>query len=239
MPLFDSIINFFRRKPEGTVTKTPKEIQRIPMAETTNSITISPDLNTVYLIDNGRAIGFNLNHPNGINIGTLNGQITVSTALSVPLPDPGDDPTQPDRPDSDAPSDGPIPGKLDIPIKNLGVRPRYYRIRTTQRRFTTLFFKDKGVVSIIGASDIDLNIIGASDIDLNIIGASDIDLNIARRNIEPEPDPAVETPAEPENTETPAEDQLANRPQCLIYSFLIKEKSINIRKSGDLFIIQY
>ena len=45
-----------------------------------NTITLSSDMETLYLIDNGRAIEFDLSSSKGILVGTLNGQLTVATA---------------------------------------------------------------------------------------------------------------------------------------------------------------
>lgn len=188
-------------------------------------------MSTLYLIDNGRVIPFNLNTKFGINIGTMDGQVTAATA--VPVIFPVDDEGGTDHPDIPIePETGSGPTAEDSPVHRLAERPRYLKISTLRKQYTLLFNKELGVVSIIGASDIDLNIIGASDIDLNIIGASDIDLNIARK------------PVEEEETE-PASEPLSAVPventgdRCQLFSFYIKEKSINLRKVGGLLIIRY
>ncbi len=53
-----------------------------------NNITFSTDMETLYLIDNGRAIAFPLNNKKGILIGVLKGQLTVATDFEPPAPDP-------------------------------------------------------------------------------------------------------------------------------------------------------
>jgi hypothetical protein len=105
-----------------------------------------------------------------------------------------------------------------------------------------MFIQDKGVLSIIGASDIDTSIIGASDIDTSIIGASDIDTSLIgasdidtslSRTITDEPEPT-------ESTATPEEfDTQSSKAQTYIYSFLITKGSINLRKVGGLLIVRY
>lgn len=45
-----------------------------------NTITLSTDMNTLYLIDDERAIPFDLNNGKGVLIGTMLGQVTVVTA---------------------------------------------------------------------------------------------------------------------------------------------------------------
>lgn len=249
MSIFDSIRNIFRKKSEVLTTETPKEIRVNPLAEpSSNVITLSPDMSTLYLIDNNRVISFNINTKFGIDIGTLNGQLTAATALPVIIrPDDEEDTEDPEAPDSDD-SESPGPGVEDSPIRRLAERPRHFKISTIRKQFTLMFVKDKGVLSIIGASDIDTSIIGASDIDTSIIGASDIDTSLTRsidpgiigasdidtsltRGIEPEP---------AENADLPEEfDTQTSKNQCFIYSFRINNSSINIRKVGTLLIIKY
>ncbi len=49
-----------------------------------NSITVSSDMSTLFLIDNGRSIDFPFNNPRGILIGSLKGQLSVATAIEPP-----------------------------------------------------------------------------------------------------------------------------------------------------------
>ena len=49
-----------------------------------NNITFSTEMDTLYLIDNDRAIPFSLNNKNGILIGVLKGQLTVATDFETP-----------------------------------------------------------------------------------------------------------------------------------------------------------
>lgn len=49
-----------------------------------NSITVSSDMSTLYLIDNGRSIDFPFNNPRGVLIGSLKGQLSVATAIEPP-----------------------------------------------------------------------------------------------------------------------------------------------------------
>ena len=51
-----------------------------------NNICLSTDMNTLYLIDDERAIRFPLNQRSGILIGTLRGQLTAATAFKLPKP---------------------------------------------------------------------------------------------------------------------------------------------------------
>lgn len=236
MSILDSILKIFRRIPEDRPIETPKDTQVNPSAEASvNQVTLSPDMSTLYLIDNNRVIPFNLNNKFGVNISTIDGQITAATGIPVIFPT--RDTEVPDLPipteDPDTPSDDPAEDGPNGPIHKLVERPRHLKVSTVRRQFTLMFNSDIGVVSIIGASDIDLNIIGASDIDLNIIGASDIDLNVARpiTTGEEEPDTA--------GTETSDPAETSSSDKCLIYSFQIKNKSINIRKVKETLIIRY
>ena len=49
-----------------------------------NNITFSTDMDTLYLIDNDRAIPFSLDNKKGILIGILKGQLTVATDFESP-----------------------------------------------------------------------------------------------------------------------------------------------------------
>ncbi len=232
MSILDSILKIFRRIPEELPIETPKDTQVNPSAEASvNQVTLSPDMSTLYLIDNNRVISFNLNNKFGVNISTIDGQLTAATGIPVIFPTrDADDTDDPDLPteDEDPPEVDP-----DGPIHRLVQRPKHLKISTVRRQFTVMLNPKIGVVSIIGASDIDLNIIGASDIDLNIIGASDIDLNVAR------PIPTTEEEPDTTGTETPDLAESTRSDKCPIYSFQIKERSINIRKVKDILIIRY
>jgi hypothetical protein len=230
MSIIDSILKIFRRKPEEFPTETPKEIRVNPLAAaSTNLITLSPDMSTLFLIDNNRAISFDLDNKFGVNIGTIDGQLTAATAVPVIFPTDKEDDEE-DTPDPDLPTEEDPRGDIqDSPIHRLAQRPRYFKISTLRKQFTIMFNKELGVVSIIGASDIDTSIIGASDIDTSIIGASDIDTSLVRRS--------TDEPGEEEIPE--AFDAQSNKSRCYIFSFRVSKSSINLRKSGGLLIVRY
>lgn len=50
-----------------------------------NSISLSSDMNTLYLIDNGRAIPFDLTVSQGVLVGMMGGQLVVATAVAPPV----------------------------------------------------------------------------------------------------------------------------------------------------------
>jgi len=50
----------------------------------TNTITLSSNMDSLILIDEGKAAIHNLSHPNGLIIGTLRGQIVAGTSESLP-----------------------------------------------------------------------------------------------------------------------------------------------------------
>ena len=49
------------------------------MIDMLNSLSLSSDMSTLYLIDNGRAIAFQLDEPNGVIIGRLGNQLAAVT----------------------------------------------------------------------------------------------------------------------------------------------------------------
>ena len=211
MSVLESILSMFRRKPGESPSIDPSPEHALQMRPPSiNSIALSPDMSTLFLIDNGRAIYFDLSSRFGIVIGTLDGQLTVATALPdiVPVEDDPDTPEPPDTP----------PGGPDDPIERIipDPRPRTLRLSTQSFKWNFLFvpIKGKEVFSIIGASDIDASIIGASDIDASITTRdAGTDGGAAR---------ATEASA-----------------QCRIFSFLIANKSINIKREGEQLVINY
>ncbi len=50
----------------------------------TNTITFSSDMESLFIVDDGKASSFNLSHPNGVIVGTLRGQVVAGTAESAP-----------------------------------------------------------------------------------------------------------------------------------------------------------
>jgi hypothetical protein len=52
-----------------------------------NSISLSSDMNTLYLIDNGRAIPFDLRVSQGVLVGMIGGQLVVATAVAPTVVD--------------------------------------------------------------------------------------------------------------------------------------------------------
>ena len=91
----------------------------------TNSICLSSDMNTLFLIDNGRAIAFDLNNANGILVGVVKGQLVAVTAIR-----PLDEQLGQDKINS-----------LSFPIKD--------------SQYTMMYNEDNNVVFFIGATEID------------------------------------------------------------------------------------
>lgn len=78
-----------RKNTAGTaVAADAKATHTITKAEPkmVNTITLSTDMKTLYLIDDGRAIAFDLTNPKGVFIGVLKNQLTVATGTRVPGP---------------------------------------------------------------------------------------------------------------------------------------------------------
>lgn len=112
----------------------------------TNSITFSPDLNLLYLIDDGRAITFALNKRNGVLVTVLRGQLTVVSAPEINRrseeehideADIANIPTPVSKPELKFP---PFPQKLSVPV--------------TGNQWSVFFNPDHNVLGIIGATDI-------------------------------------------------------------------------------------
>lgn len=100
MPILDKIISLFQGEPSPEVQANLHLIRQgkyKPSKPYTtsmlNSITLSSDMKTLYLIDNGRAISYSLESGNGVLIGALKDQLVVASALTpveeTPTPDGG------------------------------------------------------------------------------------------------------------------------------------------------------
>lgn len=111
-----------------------------------NSISLSTDMKTLYLIDNGRAISFDLTVPEGVLVGLLGKQLVVATGVSVPSPG------------------GPVPeggGGGEKPVAETGgVKPQKAagKVHTFKAskdsQFTLTYNEDNGVMAVIGFDDI-------------------------------------------------------------------------------------
>ena len=74
----------FSLQPEGNPERSETTAGQKHITTMVNSITLSSDMSTLYLIDNGRSIDFPFNNPRGILIGSLKGQLSVATAIEPP-----------------------------------------------------------------------------------------------------------------------------------------------------------
>lgn len=117
-----------------------------------NTITLSTDLNTLYLIDGERVIPYALTERRGVLIGLVGGQVSVVSG-KVPLPEPE---VLEDQPRFD--ESGPGPEALPRSAERVEVSPRRGRSTKFQvkprNQFTTIFNDDSGVLAIVGATDI-------------------------------------------------------------------------------------
>jgi hypothetical protein len=117
-----------------------------PVKRMINSITLSSDMETLYLIDNGRAVSFSLLDNRGILIGLLGGQLTVVSAVSA-------------NDEASAPG-GATGGDLVAPRAAAG---RLVLPIATRKQWTVSFNQDSGILAIIGATDIDSGISGQQE----------------------------------------------------------------------------
>lgn len=112
-----------------------------------NTITLSTDMETLYLIDNGRAIAFSLSNTNGIIIASVKGQVTAVTAPDIPQEDPTPDGSsstaKTSLTKSEKASGSPAPPeKVMLPIP--------------QNQWTIFFNPKNEYLCVIGATDIDV-----------------------------------------------------------------------------------
>jgi hypothetical protein len=120
----------------------------INTAHMVNTITLSSDMQTLYLIDNGRAIEFKITEDKGILVGTLNGQVTVVTALGPPK-EKAEAPLGTDDSTATAPLTAAKPG---MPMD------KKVAISTKADQWTVFFNKGNSVMALIGIGEIDTSI---------------------------------------------------------------------------------
>ncbi|MEL7222012.1 MAG: hypothetical protein AAGJ93_11885 [Bacteroidota bacterium] len=99
-----------------------------------NSITLSTDMKTLYLLDNGRAIAYDLTVPQGIVIGLLGDQLVVATARVKESED-----------DNDLPDGRPETDKVTVKAG-------------ANSQFTLVYNEKQNVLSVIGFDDIILHL---------------------------------------------------------------------------------
>jgi len=84
MSILDRVLALFRFN-RKEIPRKPKPMPvKKHITTMVNSITVSSDMSTLYLIDNGRSIDFPFNNPRGVLIGSLKGQLSVATAIEPP-----------------------------------------------------------------------------------------------------------------------------------------------------------
>lgn len=131
-------------------TNLPEETTPVML----NTLALSSDQETLYLIDNGRAIDFPLNSRNGVVVGTLKGQISVATAKESP--DTGDD------------TDGDLPRKI--------------RVTTENSQWSGFYNEENEVFGLIGVSDIDISI-AEPKTQIHFVDLKENVINIRRKGV--------------------------------------------------------
>ena len=106
-----------------------------------NTVTLSSDMTTLFLIEGSRVIPYSLYSIGGVLIGLVGGQITVVSALD-PQPDPGNSTS------SVATRSAAVP----IPVV------KAIKVSTERTQWSLLFVPRRGRISIIGATDIDASL---------------------------------------------------------------------------------
>ena len=141
-----------------------------------NTITLSSDLETLYLIDNNRAIEFPLNSKKGILIGSLNGQITVVSAINPPK-------EEDDAPIGDGENDLASPAGTLAKAKGGVLNPKSVTFSAKKGQYTTFFNGKLKIMCLIGFGDIDVSITESEKLEPQffIFDLNDRVLNIRKR----------------------------------------------------------
>ena len=133
-----------------------------------NSITLSSDMKTLYLIDNGRAISFPIDDQVGILIGKIGDQLSVATAVKpIDTADNADD-TRTTTRSSDT-------GRKVIKLQ-----------AAEKSQWTMTYHSDNQQLVIIGTTDIDLSLTQPDKVncDMHFVDLSNKIVNIRRKEEE-------------------------------------------------------
>ena len=126
-----------------------------------NSISLSSDMKTLYLIDNGRAIAYDLTVPQGVLIGLLGEQLVVATAIALPTPDDTLDPNVEEG--VDLAGAAVTTDDTEIPTPSRPV-PRKYTFKAGKdSQYTVNYNRKNKALSIIGHDDLVVNLQASSD----------------------------------------------------------------------------
>lgn len=160
MSLLDRIITWLNGKqsvtekqpvkqvPETELTKNLFEQPSINTSTMVNTITLSSDMETLYLIDDGRAIEFKITEAKGILVGTLNGQVTVVTSLHPPK-------EEVEAPIGTDTGDAALPTSLAKPGMP---QEKKVSVSTKGDQWTIFFNRGNEVMALIGIGEIDTSI---------------------------------------------------------------------------------
>lgn len=162
MSFWDRLRNLFRSSPppapgrvpvsrEHTLPTLEKEIPVKPkqtkdplfglnkhIATMLNSISLSSDMKTLYLIDGGRAIAFDLTKPEGVIVGVLGGQLVVASGLGTP-----EDQQTPD-----------LEGELTAGLRAMPDDGKTTYKLEPKSQYTVTYNEDTEVMAVIGVTDI-------------------------------------------------------------------------------------
>lgn len=170
MSIIDKILQFFgKKKPKEkpVQSKRPKlaiVTKHLYTSKMINSITLSSDMKTLYLIDNGRAIDFPIDSEVGILIGKIGNQLSVATAVSpIDQNDNSDD--------------------TKVSSRSAGNRVVKIPADAKKSQWTMSFHVDTSQIVIIGTTDIDLSLTTADDVNCgqHIVDLAHKYINIRRK----------------------------------------------------------
>lgn len=112
-----------------------------------NTITFSSDMEKLFLVDNGRAIEFDLATNNGVLVGTLRGQITVATAFDFGKPGDGASSGNPgDRGQ----------GLASAHTSILGAGIKSVKLETEKTVWAGAYHQTRRVLCLIGATEVEI-----------------------------------------------------------------------------------
>lgn len=142
-------------QPKTTKSAGTSVLKQIPSpgpspSNTMNTITFSTDMDTLYLIDSGRAIPYSLNTIGGVLVGAIKGQLVVVSALE-PFPDKTDNNEVLAFQSRAA---GPIPN-----VKSA-------KLSTNRGQWTLTYIRKSQKVCIMGAVDIESGLRESDDFEV-------------------------------------------------------------------------
>jgi hypothetical protein len=147
MSIFEKVRSLLRPQPRAQASMPEQSIvTNLKNPAMLNTIAISPEMETFYLIDNGKAIPFALLEGRGIVISLVEGQINVATAVRIPKMEE----------EAESPIDLREAVAFRSEVMEKGRKIRIIRLSTEKTIWSVAFHSKNAALCFIGATEVEV-----------------------------------------------------------------------------------